>query len=30
MDLDIDSGSTPERGVVVEMGLKNAVDVGGI
>ena len=30
MDLDIDSGSTPERGVVVEMGLKNTVDVGGI
>ena len=30
MDLDIDSGSTPERGVVVEVGLKDAVDVGGV
>ena len=30
MDLDIDSGSTPERGVVIEVRLKNAVDVGGV
>ena len=30
MDLDVDSGSTPKRRVVVEVGLKNAVDVGGI
>ena len=30
MDLDVDSGGTPERGVVVEMGLENMVDVGGI
>ena len=30
MDLDVDSGSAPERGVIVEVGLKNAVNVGGI
>ena len=30
MDLNIDSGSTPERGVVVEVGFENVVDVGGI
>ena len=30
MDLDIDSGSTPKRGVVVEMRLENTVDVRGV
>ena len=27
LDLDVDSGGTPERRVVVEVGLKNLVDV---
>ena len=26
MDLDVDSGGTPERGVVVEVGFKNSVE----
>ena len=27
LDLDVDSGGTPERRVVIEVGLKNLVDV---
>ena len=27
LDLDVDSGGTPERRVVVEVGFKNLVDV---
>ena len=27
MDLDVDSGGAPERGVVIEVGFKNSVDV---
>ena len=30
MDLDIDSGSTPKRGVVVEMGFEDTVNVRGV
>ena len=30
LDLDIDSGGTPEWGVVVEVGFKNSVDMGGV
>ena len=30
LDLDVDSGGTPERGVVIEVGFKNAVDVRGV
>ena len=30
MDLDIDSGSAPKRGVVVEVGFKNTVNVRGV
>ena len=30
MDLDVDSGSAPEGGVIIQVGLKNAVDMGGV
>ena len=30
MDLDVDSGSAPERRVIVEVRFENAVNVGGV
>ena len=30
LDLNVDSGGTPERRVVVEVGLKNPVDMRGV